>query len=799
MKKIIISLFYLIGILFSLNTFAGTDPIGWSISPSTGFPAATKVGSSYAVTYTMTNNLPFSVPLSINHAYTGGSFSLINGCNKTLASKASCLVHIGFHPTKAGRSTAQITLSYHNNRVPLPQQSSTASSSQTNEKINGQVTSPLPPVTFTGTGYPVSFAFVNNGNTPVTATAVTISGFTATSNQCTTPLNPGAAPCVVSGTFTPAVTGQTTLSVTYVYNNGVASVSVPLTTQSNVQAGGGACNDLTGFTTLPLPTSTLIYANNVVQYKFTNNCDVASATLGTVSFASDVSTAPTITKGTDTCSGQTLAANASCLVYASIVPNATAAEPADLSVTASVPYNSNVAIADATTSEIVNAITSQSSLHTLTFVNQCSQDVWYGFQPVATPDPTPNPSWPAYQMNQQLTGAAPSTVTLQFNAYNGGSIFGRTGCDINPQSPTYGVCSTANCTKLGNSNGQCTTAATQPFTVFEENMNSAAATDGIYDISLINGFNLPGELRSLSPYVPVTATSSFNNTCGNSAGAIIQPAGSALGMCAWTFTTPSTTPGADCSAGTQTNNPSNFYSVPAGPDDACTPGSCSGSNVCGMSWTAQNSTNPMYLGTPITRHCGAFQGYWTLANWTGYSNSQQWGTCNLFNHYSMSTPLDSIRPVGQLTYGYSTLNPNSNPLTAATLADMYSCQPTSSLTCYTLPGIPNMCFNSPINPYYALNSGYDPNITNACGCHDWNNASTTPVSAQTAQAAQCKSFNTLWDQQVYPRILWLKEACPTAYSYQFDDMSSQFACNVANQKTAYQVTYCPGNKSGAPF
>jgi hypothetical protein len=574
---------------------------------------------------------------------------------------------------------------------------------------------------------------------------------------------------------------------------------VPLVTQTNVQTSSGPCHHVNGFAALPLPVTTLLYADNVIQYVFTNHCDASSETLGTVSITSDAqSTAPTLTKGTDTCSGATLAANSSCSVFVSVIPNAITSEVTDLSINASVPYNSNTLVANATSSEIVNPVSNQSTLHTVTFVNQCSQNVWYGFKPVATPDPTPSPSWSAYQMNQQLTGAAPSTKTLLVSQYNGGSIFGRTNCDITPGNPAYGTCVTANCTSLGNSNGQCTTAPTQPFTVFEENLYTPGTADGVYDISLINGFNIPGEFRSLSPYVPIsTPTSSFSNTCGNSAGAIIQPVGSALGMCSWSFTTPTTT-GTDCTAGTQTDNPSNYYYVAAGSDTGCSP-SCTGSNVCGMSWTAQPSTNPQYLGTPINKHCGTFQGYWTLANWVGFSSTSQWGaSCNLYSHYSMGTTIDSIKPSSQPTYGFSTLSPDDNPLPSSILADMFACQPTSVLTCYTSPGTPHTCFNHPPNPYYSLNTGYNAGDTNACGCHDWNNTSTTPASAQTAQASQCLSFNSLWETQVYSRILWLKEACPTAYSYQFDDTSSQFTCNVSGQQTSYQITFCPGGKTGAP-
>ena len=781
MKKFITALFSLVSIVFAVNAYAGTDPIGWSIFPSSGFPAQTKVGDSYAVSYTLTNNLPFAVPLTISTSYVGGTFTLTHGCNKTLTAKgtagSTCLAHISFQPTKVGTSTAQIKMAYHNNRVLLPQLSSTASSSQTNEKINGRVTTPLPAATFTGTSYPVVFSFVNNGSAPVTATSVNASGFTPISNTCTSALNPNSPPCTVTGTFSPVTTGQTTLGVTYVYNNGSGSVSVPLTTQTNVQSGGGACHDVSGSVAMPLPSSTLIYADNVIQYQFTNNCDATSETLGTVSISSDAtSTAPILTTGTDTCSGQTIAPNGTCSVFVAVIPNSTASEGNDLSITAIAAYNGGTLLAHAITSEVVNPITNQGSLHTVMFVNQCNQNVWYGFQNGAgggkSPDPTPvaNRTWQGYQLNQPLTGDAPPVTILQFAAYNGGSIVGRTGCDTNPSDATYGVCTTANCTSLGNSTGTCgASAPTTPATTFEQDIQSTVATDGVYDISLINGFNIPGEFRSLAPLVTPLV---FTNACGQSTGAIIQPGNSGLPICPWTFSPPST--GTDCSAGTQTDNPSNYYFVPAGADDGCTPGSCSAGQVCGMSWTPQPSSNPQYLGTPVTRHCGTFEGYWTVADWINFVPNNlptidNWGSCDLYSHYKLGTSLDSLKPNTQPTYGFYPITSS----TPAPLGSLYGCQITSN---------------------DSLDSGYDAGKVNACGCHDWNNQS----SFVAPQASNCLSFNSMWTDFVLGRIEWLKLACPTAYSYQFDDTSSQFTCNNTGQETAYQITYCPGGKTGVP-
>jgi len=793
----------------------GKDPISWSLSPSSGFPAQSSIGSSYAVAYTMTNNLPLAVPLTVSAAYNGGKFSLLNNCNTTLKPKGTCTVNLRFQPVTARAHSAVITLAYNRNRVPLPQLSSTSVSQETANRISGIVSTPLPAASNVGSTYPVTFTFVNNGNTGVATTAVNIVGFTPTSNSCSVSIAEHSN-CSVNGNYTPGGTGTATLSVTYAYSGG----SVPLST-ATITNGTGGC--LSPEAALPLPGSTLQYADNVVKYTFTNNCSTAQS-INSVNVTSDSTSAspPTITlgkasQGLNTCSGS-LASGASCAVYASVIPTSTYAAGNDLSVTATLTP-SNGPIADITSSETVSAITGNqgpSANHTVMIVNQCPQTVWYGFQQAGTGDPTNNSSWQSYQLDQQITGGAPSPQSMQVLSipqYNGGKMFGRTGCETDPsQSSTYGTCNTANCTKVGTTNGTCSTGTANgvasPYTAFEENLYTAASmtADGVYDVSIINGFNIPGEFRSLSPYVTVGSTSNFSNTCGNSAGAIIQPSDSALGACSWSFTPPSS--GApDCNATTETDNTSNYYYVtPTTTPTACTPGSCGGSQVCGMSLTPQvpPSSNPIYLGAPITQTCGAFQGYWTVADWVGYSSGGQWGTCNLYSHYNMTAALDTISG-GQSTYGFSTLSPSTTPsLPAAMLADMYACQPTSQLSCYSNASPACFNHNAPVNnPYFALNTGYGFTY-NVCGCVNWN-ASSTPASAQTAQASQCTADNTLWENKVYPRILWLKKACPTAYSFQFDDKSSSFQCNVTPpapaptpQLTAYQLTFCPGGKTGAP-
>src|SRR4029077_4144427 len=111
-----------------------------------------------------------------------------------------------------------------------------------------------------------------------------------------------------------------------------------------------------------------------------------------------------------------------------------------------------------------------------------------------SPDPTPAGSRTLsdYQLNQQVPGAAPSVKILSFDDYVNGAIYGRTQCD------SSGNCATANCPVIsGTGTCQVSVGADNPTTIFEETMSSETAKDGSYDVSLINGLNIPGEMRSL--------------------------------------------------------------------------------------------------------------------------------------------------------------------------------------------------------------------------------------------------------------------------------------------------------------
>jgi hypothetical protein len=749
MKKYFLLVTGLFCQLIALSVYAGTNPIGWSLNPSGGFPAQTVVGSTYVVTYTLTNNVPFAMPVTVTHSDVGGNFTVANDCNRTLAAKGlpnnSCKFTVTLQPIGARKNSITPILAYGRNRVPLPTLSSTSISNESSGKISGHVTSPLHPVSYVGSNYTVTFQFVNNGTATVTATQVNVTGFTASINTCTGQLNPGGAPCTVSGTFTPATEGFATLGVTYVYSGG----SIPLTTTTDVRSSSG-CHDISAQAVLPLPTSTFIYADNVVKYTFTNHCSTAE-TISGINVAANG--AATVTPSTDsaftTCSssGTTLAGNGgNCSILVSVVPTAT---NSDLSITADASYNNGATHVNSTTSTLVNAIPSPTSMHTVYFVNQCNQNVWYEFANngaigTAQADPTPanQRSFTDYQMPAQLTGAAPSTKTLTFSAYINGGIYGRTQCN-----QSLGYCLTGNCV-VNNTATDWSCAigngAMSPVTQLESYMPDTTDQDGVYDISLINGLNLPAEMKSLAPINPNNNV--FTQACGQAAGAVIQPPNSILGNSTWDITPPS-------SLG---DNQSNLVWVSAGAYDNC-PGGCnpSAGSYCGMGFSSVAAVTGAGV-PPLNRRCGTFQGYFQVQAFNIYPSDSDWGggsANNLYTYYQL----------GNTLRGYCTMNGAT-----ATVYYMYSC-----------PNLGQTC----------LLTGYNSGDPQACGCVNYN---------FTGSASACVSPNQDWIDRVYPRVSWLKTAAPTAYTYQYDDPSSSFTCQISGQRTSYQVTYCPAGQNGAP-
>jgi hypothetical protein len=819
--------FLVAGLILALPIFAWAgDPVGFSLTPSAGLPTTTSVGSSYSVHYTITNNLPFNEPIKPTaHSNSGIGFTVTDNCGgKTLAANGgTCNVEVVFQPVQAGAASLQLSLHYDRNVVPLPVLSTTVQSSSTTE-ISGTVTKTLPANTTVNTGYDAEFTFNNIGSTSVTASSVTVTGdssnFSVSTNTCTAALGASRS-CTVSGTYTPTSAGEKTLGVTYAYQSGTKSVS--LETRTVASSGSGGCASVSGSTSLLLPTATYIYADNVVKLKFTNQCDSASATMGTVSLSGTYSGSSSmqaqkkkhakllsssatswITKGTDTCSGQTLAANSSCEVTASVVPVATGS---NLEIQASIPYTQSSQSLTATASTVSNSILANDNTNRMiTIVNQCSVPIWMTFAAAAIPNSpscTTNSDCPSYascnntvcyfnnpsldgnhtfgKMAAAVAGKAPDTMNVSISEDNAGTsptnnilynagIAARLGCTATGVSTNPLFCTVNNCGNTANpasgstdANGMCkpgTGPSNSPgmtynaveFTFLRNFKTRDQTVDGIYDEQTINGINVPMEMKGRGPF---TSGSVPYQNCQPAGALIQQTTGSSatqLGSCNYSYTTPT---------GFRASN-YRFVTFESGAIDCTSSDSlCTAESgtVCGLAY--RTDTNK------ITKRCGTIAG-----------------------HVSVNTGICSQDPSifeGSLGTDLQTEYNCNTSYTYSTGKQLYACSGT-----------------------YAGQSCYNPDTSlpaaSCCGCVDWWTSNGGSLSVPTSTTSCGTTYiNPNWASPtgiVQPQIQWVKQACPTAYAYQYDDVSSGFSCTVTtngsgadgNIVTNYQVTFCPGGK-----
>jgi hypothetical protein len=111
-----------------------------------------------------------------------------------------------------------------------------------------------------------------------------------------------------------------------------------------------------------------------------------------------------------------------------------------------------------------------------------------------------------------------------------------------------------------------------------------------------------------------------------------------------------------------------------------------------------------------------------------------------------------------------------------------------------------LCNNSTNKSGYASNP--TPDASTACGCTNWGDTSLSSVTGDVTFLFQlatpttnCSTNNAAsgtyyWTSYVLPTITWLKQSCPTCYTYPFDDLSSTFQCdNPATPSGLNSVAY----------
>jgi len=339
-----------------------------------------------------------------------------------------------------------------------------------------------------------------------------------------------------------------------------------------------------------------------------------------------------------------------------------------------------------------------------------------------------------------------------------GNMFARTGCDSNGQH-----CATADCDSAANAPCPTGTGGNPPNTLLEftlSNQTTAPFGPDFYDVSIINGINLAAS------FVPspgtFTATSGDPYSC---AGPGSPTQSGTLSGCSWTVTP--TVSGVD-----QTNllkNVAGSYHTSAmlcpnggapnslGYCECAIDSDCSSAGlVCGLALNAKK--NQQY-----TQVCGTKIGWWSADQICGSSIN------NVAPFEPFGAPLNCASTI------------TNSDGTSSSYTNLHIC---------TKPADSN-------NPEQAQSCYNNQAVSDCCGCAtsssaDFSNWPSIVSSSFGGADNGCYANNPQWVSIAQPWLVFLKQACPTAYVYPFDDATSTFTCQGsggASGAPTYEVTF----------
>jgi hypothetical protein len=100
--------------------------------------------------------------------------------------------------------------------------------------------------------------------------------------------------------------------------------------------------------------------------------------------------------------------------------------------------------------------------------------------------------------------------------------------------------------------------------------------------------------------------------------------------------------------------------------------------------------------------------------------------------------------------------------------------------------------------------------SNCCGCPNWSTSIGTLIASRlffcqtvpsfntcflgtkyvpTGADATCGNTNSQWIKEIMPVITYLKEACPSCYSFPYDDPTSTFTCSSTDANGFNNFSY----------
>jgi hypothetical protein len=436
---------------------------------------------------------------------------------------------------------------------------------------------------------------------------------------------------------------------------------------------------------------------------------------------------------------------------------------------------------------------------TYKFVNNCVYDIWLGeFNSSESVGILPTSgTW-------QINAGADATVCLP-TTWISGRFWPRTGCSGSGDTLN---CVTGQCGAAGQGAADCTKAGVtgnNPQTIFEVTTNS---NGGNYDLSLVNGYNVPMAVvvdgsgctrdragcvadllnscpAALQVTVPPTASGDSNLPCGQNT---FCPSGQCLNGS--TCLVGCLDPGDACLQIASSVEPLNCNGAVAG----ATGTSCSGQSV-GVNYLS------MYLAKNYGGEDAKGNKY-TGDNVGQASSNQGTPTCfadvdcpvNAPNCVTTGFPSAYDPPKGagvclnlaqsgsSNSYGQGACSqsnvgkPCGGLLGSFSNALGYTCQPVT----YTQTG------GSSQTAYACL-----PSLANGLGSCE------TPSSGASLYSGVAGVTNAAWmtaAQQAGAKgkafYQIFKQACPTAYSWQYDDIAADFGCSSVK---SFTITFCPAS------
>jgi len=167
---------------------------------------------------------------------------------------------------------------------------------------------------------------------------------------------------------------------------------------------------------------------------------------------------------------------------------------------------------------------------TFTFVNNCDEDIWLAAGGPITGGWQLNKSCmndsdcvnTSTEGNWECNDENKCVLTLALPVSNSQRFWPRTGCNFDASGqcpdPQFNCCDTGGCTISGGDWGlDCASGGQSPFTVAEITLQNSPDTD-FYDVSVIDGFNIPVEVKPVGVFAEPPENFPVDYWCGNPGG-----------------------------------------------------------------------------------------------------------------------------------------------------------------------------------------------------------------------------------------------------------------------------------------